>query len=135
MAVYPGRNGVVYLDTTGAGNASNVVHLSSWSIDRSTDTIEVTSFGDSNKTFVQGLPNLAVNFSGFWDDTETKPFAAAASTAAVKMYLYPSSSLPQSSGKYAYGTAWLNCSISTNVSGAVEISGSAVAATSWYVGF
>lgn len=135
MAVYPGRNGVIYLGTSAGGVATNVIHLSSWSMDRSTDTIEVTSFGDSNKTYVQGLPNISVNFTGFWDDTETKPFAAAGSAGAVNMYLYPSSSIAQSSAKYAYGTAWVNCSISTDVGGAVQINGTAVAAASWFVGF
>jgi len=128
MAVYPGRAGVVYLSTTGTGTAANVVHLTEWTLNRTTDKIEVTSFGDSNKTYVQGLPDLQGTFSGFYDDTEAKPFTAATSSDGCKLYLYVSSS---ATSKYAYGPAWLDVSTSTAVSGAVTISGSFAANGSW----
>jgi hypothetical protein len=132
MAVYPARKGVVYLSTTGSGAATNVVHLNQWTLNRDTDKIETTSFGDLNKTYVQGLPDLKGSFTGFWDDTETKPFTAAASTDGVKLYLYPSADI---ASKYAYGPAWIDCSINVSVSGAVTISGNFVANGSWGVLF
>lgn len=130
MAVYPGRKGVIYLSTTGGGVAVNVIKLNAWTLNRSTDKIEVTAFGDANKTYVQGLPDVQVTFSGFWDDTETKPFAGAASSDGIKAYLYPSSDAPS---KFAGGPAWIECSLDTDVSGAVKISGSLVANGSWSV--
>ncbi len=54
MAVYPGRKGVIYLSTSGSGSASAVLHLNKWSVDSSTDKIDVTSFGDTNKTSTGG---------------------------------------------------------------------------------
>ena len=132
MAVYPARKGVVYMSTSGSGTASNVIHLNTWVLNRDTDKIETTSFGDTNKTYVQGLPDLKGSFSGFWDDTETKPFTGASSTDGVKLYLYPSADIPT---KYAYGPAWVDCSINVAVSGAVTISSNYVANGSWYVGF
>lgn len=131
MATCPGRNGVIYLSTTGSGNASNVLSLTEFSINRQTDKIEVTAFGDSNKTYVQSLADVQGTFSGFWNDAETKLFTAAASTDGVKLYLYPSSS---ATTKYAYGPAWLDVSISTSVSGAVQVSGNFAANGSWYFG-
>ena len=128
MAKYAGRTGVVYISSTGSGTASTVIGLTNWSLDNATDKIEVTAFGDTNKTYVQGLKDLKGTIQGFWDDTETKVFAAAASTDAVKIYLYPSSSKTTS---YFSGTAWLDASMTTNVSGAVQISASFAAATSW----
>lgn len=128
MAAYAGRKGVVYLSTSGSGNASSVLKLSQWTINRTTDKIEVTSFGDTNKTYVQGLPDLQGTFTGFWDDTETKPFTAADSSDGVKMYLYPSSDAPT---KYWYGPAWLDVSMDTGVAAAVTLSGSFVANGSW----
>lgn len=128
MAVYPGRNGVIYLSTTGSGNATTVIHLNKWTLNRTADKIEVTSFGDANKTYVLGLPDIQGSFSGFWDDTESKPFTAAASTDGCKMYLYPSSSIP---GKYWAGPAWLDVSMDTGVSDAVAISGNFAANGSW----
>lgn len=128
MAAYAGRKGVVYLSTTGSGNASSVLKINQWTINRTTDKIEVTAFGDANKTYVQGLPDLQGTFSGFWDDGESKPFTAAASTDGVKMYLYPSSDAPS---KYWYGPAWLDVSMDVGVSGAATISASFAANGSW----
>ena len=118
----------MYIGTTGGGVAAAVISLNSWSLNRATDKIEVTSFLDSNKTYVQGLPDLRGSFAGFWDDTETKIFTAAASTAAVNMYLYPSQDILT---KYAFGVAWLDASLDCSVSDAVKISSDYVAGGSW----
>jgi len=131
MAAYAGKSGAVYLAIeSSTGVATQCIKLNTWTLDRSSDTFEVTAFGDTNKTFVQGLPNLSGTISGSWDDTETKPFAGAISTNGVKVYLYPSSTAPT---KYAYGVAWLSVSIEAPVNGAVTVSGNFVAANSWYV--
>lgn len=128
MAAYAGRKGVVYLSTTGSGAAINVIKLNAWTINKTTDKIDVTSFGDANKTYVQGLPDVQGTVAGNWDDTETKPFAAAASTDGCKMYLYPSA---DKAGSYHYGPAWLDMSMDVSVSGAVTVSGSFAANGSW----
>ena len=128
MAVYAGRVGVVYLATTGAGVAANVIKLNAWTINRTTDKIEVTAFGDANKTYVQGLPDLKGTFSGFWDETEAKPFTGASSTTGVLLYLYPASTAVT---KYWYGPAWLDLSMNVPVSGAVTLSGNFAANGSW----
>jgi hypothetical protein len=128
LAVYAGRKGVVYLSSTGSGAAVNVIKLNAWTINKTTDKIEVTSFGDANKTYVQGLPDVQGTVSGFWDNTETKPFTAAGSTDGCKLYLYPSSDI---TGSYHYGPAWLDMSMDTSVSAAVTISGSFAANGSW----
>jgi len=128
MAVYAGRKGVIYLSTTGSGTASQVLHLNKWTLNRTTDKIEVTSFGDVNKTYVQGLPDIKGSASGFWDDTESKPFTGAASTDGVKLYLYPSS---DATGKYWYGPAWMDLSMDEDVKGAVTINTSFAANGAW----
>jgi len=128
MAVYPGRAGVIYLSTTGSGTATNVIKLNAWTLNKNTDKIEVTAFGDTNKTYVQGLPDIQGTFAGFWDDTESKPFTAATSTDGCKIYLYPAANAPS---KFHSGPAWLDVSIDTSVSGAVQISGSFAANGAW----
>ena len=120
----------MYLSTTGTGTATNVIKLSKWTLNRQTDKIEITAFGDSNKTYVQGLPDIQGSFSGFWDDTETKPFAAAASTDGCKVYIYPSATAPS---KYAAGTAWLDASLDVAVDGAVQLTCNFAAAASWTI--
>ena len=132
MSAHAGRTGAVYIAIESAtGVATACIKLNAWTLDRTTDTFEVTAFQDSNKTYVQGLPDLKGTISGSWDDTETKPFAGATSSTGVKLYLYPD--ITNAPTKYAYGTAWLNASINTPVSGAVTLTGNYVAANSWYV--
>jgi len=133
MSAHAGRSGAVYLAIESAtGVATTCIKIAAWTLNRATDTYDITSFQDTNKVYVQGLPDLKGTLTGFWDDTETKPFAGAISSTGVKLYLYPD--ITNSPTKYAYGTAWLNCSIETPVSGAVKLSGNFVAAASWYVG-
>ncbi len=132
MSAHAGRSGAVYIAIESAtGVATSCIKLSAWTINRATDTFDVTSFGDANKTYVQGLADLKGTISGFWDDSETKPFAGASSSTGVKLYLYPD--ITNSPTKYAYGTAWLNASIETPVGGAVKLTSSFVAAASWTV--
>ena len=113
------------------GVATLVIKLNAWTLNLATDKFEVTSFADTNKTYVQGLKDIQGTIGGFWDDTETKPFAGAASSNGVKLYLYPDST---TATKYAYGVAWLDASIETPVNGAVTLSANFAAANSWYVG-
>lgn len=128
MSRYHGKSGRLYASTTGTGVAIPVASLSSWSIDLSTDKAETTSFGDANKTYVQGLPDISGSFDGFWDDTDTTVFAGAGSADGVKLYLYPSLN---AATRYWYGPAWLDYSIAAPVGDAVTISGSFSANGSW----
>jgi hypothetical protein len=104
------------------------VQLTEWTLNMTTDKTEVTSFGDANKTYVQGLKDLAGTLSGFWDSANDALFDAADSADGVRLYLYPSADAPTI---YWYGPAWLDASISVGVGGAVSVSGSFVANGSW----
>jgi len=128
MARYHGKSGVVYLSTTGSGAATTTVSLSGWTLDQSTDKAEVTAFGDSNKTYVQGLRDVKGTLAGFLDDSGASIFTAAESTDGCKLYLYPSSASPT---VYWYGPAWLDTSIGVPVSGANTVSGNFVANGAW----
>ncbi len=128
MAQYHGKSGVVYISTTGGGTAVAAVKLSAWSLNSATDRVEVTAFGDSNKTYVQGLPDLTGELSGFWDDTSDQLYDASRSSDGVKLYLYPSSN---AATKYWYGPAWVDFNIDVPVDGAVTIGGSFAANGSW----
>ena len=128
MARYHGGKATAYMSTTGTGNATAVVSLSQWSLDRATDKVDVTAFGDANKVYVQGLPDIKGSLAGWFDDTNDALFDGADSSDGVKLYLYPSSLVPTN---YHYGPAWLDASIEVDVKGAVGVKGSFVAAGSW----
>lgn len=128
MARYAGRKGLAYMSTTGGGTASAVISLTNWSLDMTQDRLETTSFGDTNKVYVVGLRDVTGSFEGHWDDAETKLFSGAQSTDGVKLYLYPSS---DALSKYAYGPAWVDVSIATDVGDRVTITGNFAANGAW----
>jgi hypothetical protein len=116
------------MSTTGAGAAVPTVSLSAWTLDLSTDKSEVTSLGDANKTYVQGLKDIKGTITGFLDDAGLALFTSADSTDGAKLYLYPSSAAPT---VYWYGPSWLDASISVTVNGPASLSANFVAQGSW----
>lgn len=111
-----------------------VASLTDWSIAMKTDRAETTAFGDTNKTYVQGLPDVSGTFAGFFNDVDTTLASARASADGTKLYLYPSINIAQASGKYCYGPAWVDVNIDSSVSGAIKISGSFAANGAWSLG-
>jgi hypothetical protein len=115
------------MSTTAAGVAVATT-LAGWTLNRTTDRVEVTSFGDLNKTYVQGLPDMQGDLSGFFDSADDRLFDAAESADGVKLYLYAST---DALGIYWYGPAWIDASIEVPVDGAVAINGTFAANGSW----
>ena len=116
------------MSTTGAGAATTMVKMNSWSLNMATDRVEVTAVGDSNKTYVQGLKDITGDLAGYFDDTSDQLYDASGSADGVRLYLYPSE---DALTKYFYGPAWVDFNIDTGVSGAVSISGSFAANGAW----
>ncbi len=127
---YHSKDAIVYISTSGTTVAVELLGCTEWTLDMSVDTVEVTAFGDPNKVYVQGLPDVSGTLAGFVRDDETKWFSAQSSSDGVKMYLYFTRQTPN---RYAYGTAWFSLSLNTSGSGANEISGAFVAKGAWKV--
>lgn len=115
------------LSTTGS-TAAVALTMSGWTLNRATDRVEVTSFGDANKTYVQGLPDLQGTLDGFVDHSDDRLFDASESADGAKLYLYFST---DALTIYFYGPAWVDASIEVPVSGAVTMSGTYAANGSW----
>jgi hypothetical protein len=125
MARKHGRTGRLYADFSSAGAAAAVpiASLTQWSIDFSTDKVDATAFGDSNRQYLAGLPDSSGTFSGFYDDTERSAYAAAIDNTANnarRFYLYPDTN---STTKYWFGLGLFDASYSASVDGAIELSG------------
>jgi hypothetical protein len=120
MARIHGRSGRLYAGIASAGTAEPIAFLNSWSVDFSSDDVEVTSFGDTSKVYVSGLPDVAGTFAGFYDDATAQLYTAAVDGVARRFYLYPSTG---NTGQYWFGTATFDFSISTGVGDAVTVSG------------
>ncbi len=118
MARIHGRNGRVYMSLTSGGMAEPVAFLTTWTLKASTDKVDVTSFGDSNKIYVAGLPDASGDFSGFYDDSTVQTYTAATDGVARKFYLYPSTS---NTGQYWFGTILPDFEVDGSVSGACAV--------------
>lgn len=124
---YHGGKAVIQMGING-GAVSVVPSASQWSLDKTTDKVDVTSFDDANKTYVEGKPDIKGSLSLWFDSANDALFDGAESPTGVSLYLYPSSLLPL---QYHYGPAWLDASISVDVKGAVSLKGNFVAAGAW----
>lgn len=120
MARIHGRNGRLYVGIASAGTAEPIAFLNKWSMSFSTDDVEVTAFGDTNKTYVAGLPDVDGSFAGFYDNATAQTLTAATDGVARKFYAYPDNT---SSSQYWFGTAIFDFAVSTGVGEAATISG------------
>ena len=127
MSRYHGKSGRVMMSTSAAGAAVTTT-LAGWTLNRTTDRVETTSFGDLNKTYVQGLPDLQGTVTGYFDNADDRLFDASESADGVRMYLYFST---DALTIYWYGPAWVDASIEVPVAGAVTINGTFAANGSW----
>lgn len=126
MARLHGRAGRLYMNLTTGGTPEPVAYLNNWEITAATDDVEVTAFGDSNKVFVSGLPDVGGSFSGFYDDASVQTYTAATDGVARKFYLYPNTG---TNTQYWFGTGIFDFSASGGVDSAVTISGNWKAAS------
>lgn len=131
MARKHGRTGRLYADFTTSGNAAAVpvASLRQWSIDFSTDKIDATCFGDTNKQYLAGLPDSSGSFAGLYDDASVSAYSAAVDNGANnarRFYLYPDTN---DTSKYWFGTGFFDASYSASVDGAIELSGNWSAAS------
>jgi hypothetical protein len=123
------RNARVYIGATTGGAAVPLPFTADVTIDSSTDKIDVTAHGDTNKVFVNGLPNFEASLSGFYDDTSTAAtdalWAASRDGLSRKTYIYPTTG---DTTKYWFGDLLWDFSASFGVNDAAKVSGKGVAA-------
>jgi hypothetical protein len=116
-----GRNGIMYVGIASGAAASPVAFLSDWSIDFTVDKVDVTAMGDTNKTYVAGLPDAAGDFAGWYDDATSQTYIASRDGVARNFYLYPN--ITQDPIQYFFGTMFPDFSVSGGVSKAVDVKG------------
>jgi hypothetical protein len=122
-----GKMGVLCVSTTAAGPVVPVALITEYSVDRTSDKVETTALGSTNKTYVKGLDDVKITFSGIWDSTDDTLFEAAESAEGVLMEIYPD----VTNAFCLKGPAWLDVSIKGGVSAAVTIDGNASANGAW----
>lgn len=128
MARIHGRSGKLYVGiASDTAAAEAVAYISKISLNFETDDVEVTALGDTNKTYVSGLPDCSGSFSGFYDDATAQTYMAATDGLARRFYWYPKT--PSTAGPYWFGTGIFDFSVDTGVADAATISGTFKAAS------
>jgi len=128
MARIAGRRGALYIDIPGTGAATPVPYLKKFTFNSTAESYDVTALGDETKVYVAGFPDAQGTYDGFYDSATPQLYTAASDGLARKTYLYPDRTQP---GTYWYGTATFDFSLDVDSAGAVAISGSFKAATSF----
>ena len=117
---YAGKNGLVYMSTSGTGSPVLVGGMRAFTLDLTTDKIDVTEFGATNKTAVLGFPAARGTIEGFWASDDTTLRQAAGSLDGTNLALYPTSAIMS---KYFGGPAWVDQSLREAVDQAVTMTG------------
>lgn len=129
MARRHGSKGSIEIDPAGGSTTEPVGSLKSWSLDLERDKEDVTCFGDTNKQYVLGLPDIQGEIEGVWNEEESPDFLRIAlGEVPVTLKLIPSTITPT---HFFTGLAYLDAGIECPADGAVTISGSFVAAGPW----
>lgn len=130
-----GRNARIYIDTAatpsaaGAFNATTATSfLASWSLDQSVDTVEITSFGDTSKVMLSGLPSANGSMSGFVNLGTATFKNVIGDTNQRTMYLYPDAA---TTSVYGFCTATFGGSYSGGVGDAIKVDLTYSASTPW----
>lgn len=82
-----GKNGAIYLGGAKGSGGIKVAAKTEWTLQRNRDYVDATVFGDTNKTYLAGLPNLQGTFNGFLDASGDLLLSAATSDSQT-IYLY-----------------------------------------------
>lgn len=122
MARRAGRNAMIYLALANGGTAEPLAYQASWSINFTTNKIDVTAFGDGGKVTVSGLPEQTGQFGGFYDDATAQAYTAAVDGQARAFYLYPDR--VNKPGRYFFGSINPDITFDGTVDGANTVSSS-----------
>ena len=114
MAIHKGSEGTVHVGTDA------VAEIKSYSVEETSDTVEVTSMGDSFRDYLPTLTSFSGSIDVFWDEEDTAQIALQVGTQ-VTIKFYPEGT--DTGDKYYTGTAIVTgLSISASFDGMVEAS-------------
>ena len=128
MAIKTGRYGTVKYDPTGGSTAVEIVSLNTWKASFKTDYEDVTCFGDQNKVYIPGMPDVSGSLGGFWNSDETTLFEATKAPTPGMLELAPNST--EALFKWS-GLAYLDADIDASVKGAPKVTSTFKAAGPW----
>lgn len=94
MAFVHGKNTVFKIDNSGGSLQDISAYLDSVDFPQTSDTAEVTTFGDSSKEYIVGLKDSTISISGSWDSASDAILAGILGGAAGTFEYGPAGSTP-----------------------------------------
>ena len=85
MAILTGNNGVLKLDATVGGSVATIAAVRSFSVELTSDTIETSTMGTDQRTYVKGMSSWSGSADIYYDS------AASTGHLAVHTVLNPTS--------------------------------------------
>ncbi len=129
-----GKNGAVYIGGAVGAGGIKVASKTEWTLQRNRDYVDATVFGDTNKTYLAGLPNVQGTFAGFLD-TSGDLLLNSATSDTTQIYLYADDGTnPGGSVKLiANGPALIDGNVTASLNDAIRYTGEFRASGSWTI--
>jgi hypothetical protein len=129
-----GKGGAIYIGGAKGSGGIRIATKSEWTLQRNRDYVDATVFGDSNKTYLAGLPNVQGTFGGLLD-TSGDLLLNAATSDSQNLYLYASDATLAGTSEVlvAHGPALIDASINVSVADAARITGEFRANGAWTI--
>lgn len=124
-----GKNGAIYLNGA-KGSGTKVAAKAEWTLSRNRDTVDVTSFGDTNKVYVVGLPDVSGTYRGTLDVSGDLLLTAATEDAKL-IYLYADDGATPI--EVAHGSGFIDATVTVSNTDAARISGNFRASANWTI--
>lgn len=124
-----GKNAAIYLGGP-KGSGVKVATKTDWTLRRNRDYVDATTFGDTNRTYLAGLPNVEGTFAGIMDVSGDLLLNAATSDA-TQIYLYADDGTVPI--LIANGPGFIDGNVNTSVTDAIRYTGDFRASGAWSI--
>jgi hypothetical protein len=129
-----GKFGAVFIGGAKGSGGVKIATLTSWNLQRNRDYVDATVFGETNKTYLAGLPNLQGNFAGILDNSGDIVLRSA-SSEAQSIYLYSDDNAGGTTSEVlvAHGPGFIDATVDVSSTDAARISGDFRAQGAWTI--
>jgi hypothetical protein len=129
-----GKGGAIYIGGAAGSGGTRVAVKAEFTLNRSRDYVDATSFGDPNKVWLAGLPDVSGTFRGLLDASGDLLLNAATSDAQT-LYLYASDATLAGTSEVlvAHGPALIDAQVTVSNTDAARITGNFRASDAWTI--
>ena len=135
-----GKGGAIYIGGTFASktaiptNSNRLTFKSEWTLNRSRDYVDATAFGDPNKVWLAGLPDISGTFRGLLDVGGDLLFSASTSDAQDLFLMASDGTLAGTTAiMVAHGPGLLDAQVTVGNADAARITGNYRASAAWTI--